>query len=116
MKVGLALVLALTLPAAAQADCERTKGQPLATDDQLTLDYLICKHREQAEALQRQRVRRPPPQDESQIPDGAVDDLTRRTQPFAERARRTQDAVDAMGDVNIEMGDRLKMLQPRRIP
>ncbi|WP_145109973.1 hypothetical protein [Cereibacter sediminicola] len=115
-RLFLAAALALALPGAAQAACVKSKGTPLRTDDELTLDYLICKHREQVEALQRQRVRVVPPQDKTQIPEGAVNDLDRRTSPFNERARRTQEALDSMGDVNTQMGDRLKMLEPRRLP
>ena len=116
MKAGLALALVLAFPASADAACSRTKGQPLRTDSDLTLDYLICKHREQAEALQRLRVTRPPPQDETQIPDGALDRLGRRTDPFGDRSRRAQQSLDAMDGLNDTFSDRLKLLQPPRLP
>ncbi|MGP3697688.1 hypothetical protein [Rhodobacter sp. NSM] len=115
-RLFLVAALALALPGAAQAACVKSKGTPLRTDEDLTLDYLICKHREQAEALERQRVQTVPPQDETQIPDGSMDDLYRRTSPFTDRARRTQESLDSMGDVNTLMGDRLKLLEPRRLP
>ncbi|MGP3724299.1 hypothetical protein [Cereibacter sphaeroides] len=115
-RLWLVAALALALPGAAQAACVKSKGTPLRTDDELTLDYLLCKHREQAEALQRQRVRQVPPQDETQIPDGVIDKYQRRTTPFFDRSRSTQDSLDSMGDVNTLMGDRLKLLEPRRLP
>ncbi|MCE6949849.1 hypothetical protein LAZ40_01720 [Cereibacter sphaeroides] len=115
-RLFLAAGLVLALPAAAQAACEKAKDRPLRTDEDLTLDYLMCRHREQAEALQRHRAKKVLPQDETQQPEGAISDLGRRTDPFAEQSRRTQESLDAMRGVNIEMGDRLKLIQPRRLP
>ena len=115
-RLVLAAGLALSLPAAAQTACEKAKDRPLRTDEDLTLDYLMCKHRQQTEALQRHRAKKVLPQDETQQPKGAISDLGRRTDPFAERSRQTQDSLDAMRGINIEMGDRLKLTQPRRLP
>lgn len=42
-RLWLAAALALALPGAAQAACVKSKGTPLRTDDELTLDYLLCK-------------------------------------------------------------------------
>lgn len=116
LALGLALALGLSLPATARAHCSTAKGQPLRTDSKLTLDYLICKHAEQAQAQTRLRLKTAPPQDKTQIPDGAIDRLGRRTDPFGARARAAQQGVDAMGDVNKDMADRLLLLKPRRIP
>ncbi|WP_444668216.1 hypothetical protein [Cereibacter changlensis] len=111
----LALILCI-LPLAAGAECLPTKGKPLRTTEDITLDYLMCEHEKQLKALGANRPELPPPADELLNDRGALDEVEVETSPFVTRTLRTQRSLDSMSDMNARTGDRFKALTPRRLP
>lgn len=115
LRLIVALIL-LPLPLAAETACLPSKGKALRTTDDITLDYLMCQHRKQVEALGGAGPIPAEPKDELRIDDGAVQQVEEKVTPFIANTARTQRSLDSMSDLNARTGDRFKALTPRRLP